>query len=176
MRDLDKLSLRIEKDERAAKRVRQRRFERRVYNFFQVFFVSTFVVLSFFAAMVVIDRKSMVYELNQKNLLLEKEAAELRSKISEINVLISAELSLDNIERVAKEELGMVYPDSSRVVGLSITEYYALDDDLSRGTFSEDMLLVRDETLEDQGSLETVVSFFGSSSLADSLIVRLIGE
>ncbi|MDO4754154.1 MAG: hypothetical protein Q4A41_04045 [Bacillota bacterium] len=84
------------------------------------------IVVIFGAAMVLIDHKAKIYELNSKNLALEKEVADLQSKIAEKNVEISSRFSLESIYEVASKELGMVYPTASRVVSIHSQHYYSL--------------------------------------------------
>lgn len=85
------------------------------------------VIIVFAACIFSLDNKALIYEQNAKNLTLEKEVADLQSKISEMDVLISSQFSLETIHKIASEELGMVYPTSGRVVSVVADRYYSLD-------------------------------------------------
>ncbi len=128
MNELDDMILTFESNREIQRRVKQKQFARRVFKFLNGVFTAFLIFSCFLASMYIIEKKSIVYELNQKNLLLEKDASELKGKISEMNVLISSQLSLDNIEKIARDELRMVYPDASRVIALNSSNYYALSD------------------------------------------------
>lgn len=113
-----------EENEREVGRiVRKKKFMEKMNLLMNLFL---FFVL-FWAAMYLIDNKAKIYELNSKNLALEKEVADLQSRISEKNVLISSQFSLETIHHIASEELGMVYPSASRVTSLNAERYFSLE-------------------------------------------------
>lgn len=84
-------------------------------------------IIVFGASIYHIDNKAKINELNSQNLALEKEVADLRSKINEKNVLISSQFSLESIYDIATKELGMVYPTAARVISLSSNRYFSLE-------------------------------------------------
>ena len=65
----------------------------------------TIVVMSAFAA-----------ELRRDNNRLINENEELSGEVETISVKIKSKNSIDHIEKVAKKELGMVYPTSEQMV------------------------------------------------------------
>lgn len=114
---------REENEKKVERVVRKKKFYERVTLLVNLLLV--FVVFN--AALYLIDNKAKIYELNSKNLELEKEVADLQSRISEKNVLISSQFSLDAIYEIATKELGMVYPTASRVISLRADRYISLE-------------------------------------------------
>lgn len=121
-----------------------RRYQR--LSFVSWFFRFVFLVLIFYASMMFIDQKSHIYEMNMKNIELEKELNDIRSRISEVNVQISSQFSLESIYEIASKELGMIYPMASRVVSINSARYYSIDT-VPREREEDYPKLVREDTL-----------------------------
>lgn len=121
-------------DRRSERKVRRAVLKSRVKEFFSYIFWFTFLFLVFIASLFYISQKAHIHEMNQKTIELEKELADLDAKISEVNVAISSQFSLEHIYKCASEELGMIYPTEARVVVLRGDRYFTLDDESDPAT------------------------------------------
>lgn len=79
---------------------------------FLIFFVG-FVCI----AMVVMS--ALAAEIRHENNILINENEELSGEVETISVKIKSVNSVEHIEKVAKNELGMVYPESSQCVRIT---------------------------------------------------------
>ena len=76
---------------------------------FVIFFVG-------FVCVTVVVMSALAAELRHENNLLINENEELSGEVETISVKIKSVNSVEHIEKVAREELGMVYPESDQCV------------------------------------------------------------
>lgn len=115
------------KDERVRRVIRRERYLSLISGLVKL----AAVAVIFYAALVYIDQKAFIYEINARNIVLEKEIVNLDGKISEMNVRISSRFSLEKIYEIASTELDMIYPTASRVVSIKSSNYYTLENGIN---------------------------------------------
>ena len=79
---------------------------------FVIFFIG-------FVCITVVVMSALSAELRHENNLLINENEELSGEVETINVKIKSVNSVEHIEKVAREDLGMVYPESDQCVHIT---------------------------------------------------------
>lgn len=72
--------------------------------------------------------RTLIDEVNNDNIRLELENHSIRVRLQEIEVQIQMQTMLENVEKIAMEEFGMIYPDKAQVVRLKQEQQFALED------------------------------------------------
>lgn len=72
--------------------------------------------------------RTLIDEVNNDNIRLEHENHSIRVRLQEIEVQIQMQTMLENVEKIAMEEFGMIYPDKAQVVRLKQEQQFALED------------------------------------------------
>ncbi|MDO4800415.1 MAG: hypothetical protein Q4A52_07885 [Bacillota bacterium] len=72
--------------------------------------------------------RTLIDEVNNDNIRLENENHSIRVRLQEIEVQIQMQTMLENVEKIAMEEFGMIYPDKAQVVRLKQEQQFALED------------------------------------------------
>lgn len=72
--------------------------------------------------------RTLIDEVNNDNIRLENENHSIRVRLQEIEVQIRMQTMLENVEKIAMEEFGMIYPDKAQVVRLKQEQQFALED------------------------------------------------
>lgn len=92
-----------------------------------------FIALSF-----LVIRFADVYEAKYQIHSMQKEIKQMNQEIEEIKASLDSTISLENIERVAIQELKMQYPQTEQVVYLTSNWNYALDSTMKSDYVVED--------------------------------------
>lgn len=87
-----------------------------------VLFGAIFICLAF-----VVFRQAQVYQAQYEVAELEKDIKQTTMDIDEIKANLDSTISLDNVERVAMQELSMQYPKPEQIVYIKSNWHYALD-------------------------------------------------
>lgn len=95
-----------------------------------------FIVQSFLGCMLVfgllsflVMRYALIFEINYTINGLEKEIKEYTLQKEDLRVQLDSTVVLDNVERVAMNELGMQYPQPEQIVYINSNWNYKLDEE-----------------------------------------------
>lgn len=110
---------------------KQRRYQRkrRMQFLFRSFAgcILVFGLLSF-----LVMRYAMIFEINYTINGLEREINELKLQKEDLRVQLDSTIVLDNVEKVAVNELGMQYPQPEQIVYINSNWNYTLDDNFAK--------------------------------------------
>ena len=79
---------------------------------FVIFFIG-------FVCITVVVMSALAAEIRHENNLLINENEELSGEVETISVKIKSVNSVEHIEKVAREDLGMIYPESDQCVAVT---------------------------------------------------------
>lgn len=109
---------------------KQRRYQRkRRMQFLIQSFAGCLLVFGLLSFLVM--RYAMIFEINYTINGLEREVRELNLQKEDLNVQLDSTIVLDNVERVAMNELGMQYPQPEQIVYINSNWNYTLDDEFA---------------------------------------------
>jgi cell division protein FtsL len=89
--------------------------------------IIAFSALLFMALSYIVIRYADVYQAKYDINAMQKEARQIEQEIEEIRAAMDSTVSLENIERVAVQELKMQYPQPEQLVYLTSNWKYTLD-------------------------------------------------
>jgi cell division protein FtsL len=89
--------------------------------------IIAFSALLFMALSYIVIRYANVYQAKYDINAMQKEARQIEQEIEEIRAAMDSTVSLENIERVAVQELKMQYPQPEQLVYLTSNWKYTLD-------------------------------------------------
>jgi len=93
--------------------------------------LSTIAIVVFIATLMstYIYKSSLVNEAKYDIFNLKAEIKSLNAQIEELNADIENQTELKNIEKIAMEELNMVYPSAEQMVYIDGSQYFTLKDE-----------------------------------------------
>lgn len=74
----------------------------------------------------ILDSKTYIYELNNRNLQLEERLEAAMVEINELNVKINMQTTISNIKTTAETEFGMIRPSSEQIIAKRVRKQYVL--------------------------------------------------
>lgn len=109
---------------------KQRRYQRkRRAQFLVKAFAGCLLVFGMLSFLIM--RYAIIFEVNYTINGLENEIAELELNKEDLSVRLDSTVVLDNVERVAMNELGMQYPQPEQIVYINSNWNYKLDDEFA---------------------------------------------
>ena len=119
-----------ERVDKEAKKLNQQKLDRKLRKNFSGFLcVILLAGIICGPSLFILSKYAKLHEQQYKNNDIQKEIVSLKLEIEEVESSLNSNISLANVERVAKEELNMQYPKTDQYIHVQSNWQYTLNDD-----------------------------------------------